>query len=332
MALIGSLFHLTHCVPARAWILPATGIAACYNDTTTVPCPQPGQDYYGQDGNYRKGAALAYQTDGDGTVTDTNTGLMWQQPMASTYRTLSEAQTYCGALTTGGHDDWRLPSLSEALTLVDAAKARPAIDTVAFPNSVAAPWWTATPTAFVSGSQWRAMMCVGYSWYAAPEDSLRVRCVRGGTVPAAAITDNGNGTLTDATNALVWERSASAAGMTWKQALASCEARTTAGHADWRLPNIRELQSIADYSRGAPAMDPLFTVPGYDASYWSGSTYAEDVGYAWYWAGYNGQTHMKLKTDSSVFVRCVRDLGATPVVDTSPVMLLLQDGQGDAAR
>ena len=71
---------------------------------------------------------------------------------------------------------------------------------------------------------------------------------------------------------------------------------------------------------------------GYDATYWSGSTYAEDVSFAWDWIGYNGQTHMKLKTDSSVFVRCVRDLGATPGVDTSPVMLLLQDGQEDAAR
>ncbi|NDY57502.1 DUF1566 domain-containing protein [Desulfovibrio sulfodismutans] len=332
LVLFTALFHLTLSGPARAWTLPATGISSCYNDTVAIPCPQPGEEYYGQDGNYRKGAGLSYHNNGDGTVTDQNTGLMWQQPMETTYRTLAEAQAYCGSLVLGGHEDWRLSTLAETLTLVDAAKARPAVDTAAFPNSVSAPWWTATPTAFVSGNQWRAMMCVGYSWYAAPEGSLRVRCVRGGTVPAAAITDNGDGTLTDAANALVWEQSASAAGMTWKQALASCEARTTAGRTDWRLPNIRELQSIADYSRGAPAMDPLFTEPSYGASYWSGSTYAEDVGYAWYWVGYSGQTHMKLKTDSSVFVRCVRDLGETPPVNTSPVMLLLQDGQGEAAR
>ncbi len=317
---------------AWAWTLPATGISSCSNDTTAIACPQPGEEYYGQDGNYRKGAGLSYHNNGDGTVTDQNTGLVWQQPMEATYRTLAEAQAYCVSLGVGGYGDWRLPTLAETLTLVDAAKARPAIDTAAFPNSVAAPWWTATSTAFVSGNQWRAMMCVGYSWYTAPEGSLRVRCVRGGTVPQAAITDNGDGTLTDATNALVWERSASPAGMTWKQALASCQARTTAGRADWRLPNIRELQSIADYSRGAPAMDPLFTEPSYGASYWSGSTYAEDVGFAWYWIGYNGQTHMKLKTDSGIFVRCVRDLGATPPVTTGPVMLLLQDGQGDMAR
>lgn len=79
MALIGALIPLTPCVPARAWTLPATGIAACYNDTTPIPCPQPGQDFYGQDGNYRKGAALAYQSNGDGTVTDATNALVWER-------------------------------------------------------------------------------------------------------------------------------------------------------------------------------------------------------------------------------------------------------------
>ena len=107
--------------------------------------------------------------------------------------------------------------------------------------------------------------------------------------------DNGDGTITDRATGLTWMQKDSGhlkAGpkqdgkMNWEQALRWVEGLHYAGHSDWRLPNIKELQSIVDYSRSpdttrSAAIDPLFNVtPIRDGLgkvnypfYWSGTTH-----------------------------------------------------------
>jgi hypothetical protein len=57
----------------------------------------------------------------DGTVTDTSTGLMWQQATASGTYTWEQALTYCENLTlpAGGYSDWRMPNRNELQSIVD---------------------------------------------------------------------------------------------------------------------------------------------------------------------------------------------------------------------
>ena len=55
-----------------------TNQANCYNDSSGISCPNEGGVFYGQDAQYT-GNAPRYQDNGDGTVTDLVTGLMWQQ-------------------------------------------------------------------------------------------------------------------------------------------------------------------------------------------------------------------------------------------------------------
>ena len=67
----------------------------------------------------------------------------------------------------------------------------------------------------------------------------------------------------DTFTGLTWTRADSGKPMNWKEALAWAERLETAGHTDWRLPDVKELQSLLDYSHaplvdGMPAIDPVF--------------------------------------------------------------------------
>ena len=90
-----------------------------YNNTTEISAPATGSAFYGQNALYT-GNAPKYVNNGDGTVTDMVTGLMWQQTEDRTgdgainfYDKLTYSEALAGAATckTGGHTDWRLPTI-----------------------------------------------------------------------------------------------------------------------------------------------------------------------------------------------------------------------------
>jgi len=86
----------------------------------------------------------SYTDNGDGTVTDNVTKLMWQQTEPTTRYTWNQAIAYCQALTLGGHRDWRLPSITEMFSLTSFERKSPAINTTFFPNASLAWHWTST--------------------------------------------------------------------------------------------------------------------------------------------------------------------------------------------
>jgi hypothetical protein len=82
-----------------------------------------------------------------------------------------------------------------------------------------------------------------------------VRCVSGEEYGINDFVDNGDGTITDNATGLMWAQDDSGEAIDWETALAYAEDATIGGYDDWRLPNIKELQSIADYSGVFPAID-----------------------------------------------------------------------------
>jgi Protein of unknown function (DUF1566) len=92
---------------------------------------------------------------------------------------------------------------------------------------------------------------------------------------------------------------------TWREALDYCEGLGFAGYDDWRLPNRRELLSLADDRIFDPAIDEA-AFPGTPSSYfWSSSSYAGYSSYAWnVYFGYGGVGYYD-KTNT-YYVRCVR--------------------------
>jgi len=103
--------------------------------------------------------------------------------------------------------------------------------------------------------------------------------------PRPRFSDNGDGTTTDRLTGLVWLRNADAFGwQTWEQALETCN-RLHGGsidgladgsrRGDWRLPNIREVESLVDYGRFGPCLpegwdDHYFNVR--PSSYWTSTS------------------------------------------------------------
>ena len=103
----------------------------------------------------------------------------------------------------------------------------------------------------------------------------------GSTAALAAYVDNGDGTVTDPAMGLMWQQATPGDTYTWREAIDYCSGLSLAGHSDWRLPNLNELQSIVDYSRHSPAIDGTY-FPGTSSSYhWSSSSYASNPGDAW---------------------------------------------------
>jgi len=139
-------------------------------------------------------------------------------------------------------------------------------------------------------------------------------------------TDNKDGTVTDNHSGLIWLKNANCFGMQgWDQAkekasnLADKDCGLTDGSTvgDWRLPNVKELQSLINYDYYAPALsnaagtgqwsegDAFSSVQTY--YYWSSTTFATDTGYAWYVNLDDGYVSNDDKATMNYFVWPVRD-------------------------
>lgn len=121
-----------------------TGQTNCYNTAgQAIECDSA--DWPGQDGAYLTGCPMEgrFVNNGDGTVTDNCTGLMWQQTRAPGGYNWQEALKYCDSLELAEHSDWRLPSIRELHSILDYGRFDPAID-AAFDADTIEWYWTST--------------------------------------------------------------------------------------------------------------------------------------------------------------------------------------------
>jgi len=90
-----------------------TGQSNCYDNNSQVSCAQ---SFTGQDSQY-KGNTPKYQDNGDGTVTDLVTGLMWQKDPGAKM-TFDQAAAGADGFNLAGYNDWRLPAIKELYSLI----------------------------------------------------------------------------------------------------------------------------------------------------------------------------------------------------------------------
>lgn len=112
---------------------------------------------------------------------------------------------------------------------------------------------------------------------------------KGVASPSPRFTDNGDGTVTDNLTGLMWAKDANDNGtMTWADAidyandLSLGNAGCGGAHTDWRLPNVRELQSLVDYGNYNPALPTGHPFTGVvNDTYWSSTTFSGFSDVAW---------------------------------------------------
>jgi hypothetical protein len=114
------------------------------------------------------------------TVIDCVTGLEWQRTLESTTYTRGDAIIYCNGLSLNGHDDWRLPSTIELMTLVDysVASSGASIDRTAFPGAPAEFYWSSSSVAGAPSNGWTIEFNYGRAYSDAATVPARARCVR----------------------------------------------------------------------------------------------------------------------------------------------------------
>jgi hypothetical protein len=310
-------------IPSCAYPVVDTGQILFFDNFGTIPQPLPGQPFFGQDAQYSRNVP-SYTDNGDGTVVDNVTGLVWQK--AFSVMTYEEALRRAKGFSLAGKSDWRVPTIKELYSLalfsgVDASSlgmagvprgARPFIAEV-FDFQYGSNGDRPIDTQLLSSTLYQGTTMggnktvfgfnaadgriKGYPVFDPREHSgkrFTVRFVRGNTEYGKnAFEENRDGTITDRATGLMWEKSDSGRGMNWQDALDWVMKKNGANHLgykDWRLPNAKELQSIVDYDRSpqktsSPAISPVFGV----------SAITDDAGvrnYPFYWTSTTLQNAM----------------------------------------
>ena len=253
-----------------------------------------------------------FKDNGDGSVTHALTGLTWQQAFVGK-KTWTDAGPYCDKLTLAGRTDWRLPTQTELLSIVDFTKQSPSIDSVMFPSTQTDHYWTASPgaPAYSGDVFWSCNFVDGYCNVGYPTEADYVRCVSPPTTqmqpPSQRFQVATDGTVTDALTKLTWQQGVSPSGYPkWSDAQAYCSGNVAKLPGDgWRLPNVLELMSLVDHG-SRPAIDSTAFPDKTSESFWASTTeyegdQAATVNFA------DGGTIFGLTTQPApLFSRCVR--------------------------
>jgi hypothetical protein len=239
---------------------------------------------------------------GEDTVLDRVTGLTWQRGHAPESLDWWQARDYCHELELDGTSDWRLPSRMELVSLLEYGSLDPTIDLEAFPSTPSDFFWTSSPVPFLNLA-YGVRFELGFIYDHDPYGTGRVRCVRGGYTPPDPRFTYDDDVVTDHGTGLVWQRQHAAA-MGWLEALNACETLDLGGRTDWRLPTLKETQTLVDDRRLQPSIDVVAFPDCPSEWFWSSTPIQFPPDEAWSTSHTDGYASIHAVTELHL-VRCV---------------------------
>jgi len=289
----------------------------------------------GQDGEFRPGldwTAPRFVPSGD-TVLDTLTGLTWLRNANAPGYPISwrEAQEFVHSMNgdrVAGHHDWRLPNKRELFSLVSFDTHSPALTHGhSFENVFLGWYWTSTSSAMHRDQVWHVHLMGGRMFWGTKTGFELVWPVCGSSDVIPAITpgyselgvewpsprfDTEGKTVIDRMTDLRWTRSADLAGrpVDWKTAFATItklNEREKAEGLTWRLPTIRELESLADTSTHSPALPDGHPFTDTREAYWSSTNSAYEADWAMCFYLNKGAAGVGFKPDTGFHVWAVAE-------------------------
>ncbi len=298
---------------------PIVGTAqtTSYDTSKEISLPAKGDAFYGQNSNF-PGNMPSYTDNGDGTITDNVTGLLWTKK----YKVMGydEAIEDVKKWAVKG---WRIPSIKEAYSLIiftgkDASNNN--IDTNPEPPAGSKPFIDERYFEFEYGSNGSRCIDVqilsttkyvgktmdgnnnggdetifgvnvadgrikGYPRNKGQEAKLfTVFYVKGDAYGENNFVNNNDNTISDINTGLMWNKDDSGEGLDWEGALAHAQQlndENYAGYNDWRVPDAKELHSILDYSRSLQATNSAAINKIFNSSSFTDERNCTNYGYYW---------------------------------------------------
>jgi hypothetical protein len=291
-----------------------------HSNGNKIPCADTGQD-----GELRIGIQwpeLRFIDHGE-TVTDRLTHLTWTKDANLPEFPLmwQEAQDYVREMNVSGefgYNDWRLPVRKELFHVLSHANINPALPSRnPFLNVFTGYYWTSTTCARLPDQAWYVHLGGGKVYRGMKHASYMVWPVRG-VIESLAQTEtrflDGNFTLLDRHTNLMWTKRANCSSgvVDWQSALDAIKKMNSEqafGYNDWRLPNIRELESLVDVKSHTPALPPEYPFEQIQEGYWSSTTSIYNPSYSWVLYFVDGAVGVGYKSHTEFYVWAVRTGG-----------------------
>jgi len=329
---------------SHAWPIPDTGQTKCYDDKTEIPCPKPGEPFYGQDGNYninprsftklgQNGKELPDDASNYLMVRDNVTGLIWEVKQEAdetpNYKNPNDADNVYAWYDPNAENKGHKNKGNNTHAFIQQMNQNkfgglknwrlPSFNELAslcnynkewltlypiFKGPLSAFYWSSTSDARYTGRAWGVHFNHGYDRYRAKDSSYYVRAVRGGQAGSFDYLVINGDSTVTDMRTGLMWSVKTNERLNWKNALKYCEELEVSGLTDWRLPTKEELSSIVDYTKYYPAIDRKY-FNNLSAFYWSSTSYAYRTGRAWGVHFDDGHDRYYAK-DSSYFVRAVR--------------------------
>ena len=265
----------------------------CYNASgQLVPCAGSGQD---AESNRMRDNQTARFDARDEVVVDRATGLVWNQNASPATFPMSwaEAFAYIGRLNRAGYhgiDNWRLPCRRELFSLISHQQINPALpEGHPFSDVFPGYYWTSSTCRRLTDQAWYIHLGGGRIYRGMKHGSYMLWPVTGPQRNERSLSNRfkvESVTARDRLTGRVWLRSFDEMErpLRWEKAFAKIDAlntRKASGYNDWRLPNIRELESLVHLNRHSPALAADHPFADVAEGYWSSTTSIYEKQYAW---------------------------------------------------